>query len=189
MIFPPPNDPRHYPDRTRNGRHGMSIFQHTRRSQAFAISSQMARRESLTRREVLCGTFEASPGVRRCTRVTPLLTTPEDAQHHMSMTVHYRVSLSADSTTTGEGRLLDLSLEGCRIESPRHLPVNTYLSLRLQISPDDMPILVDLAAVRWTRGTNCGVHFLSVQPLQAARLQTFLASASPQKQPPAPGLD
>ncbi len=131
--------------------------------------------------------FQASPGVRRCTRVAPLFTTPEDAQHYMSMTVHYRVSLSADSTTTGEGRLLDLSLEGCRIECDRHLPVNTYLSLRLQISPNEMPILVDLAAVRWTRGTNCGVHFLSVQPLQSARLQTFLAAASPRKEPPTPG--
>ena len=131
--------------------------------------------------------FQASPGVRRCTRVAPLFTTPEDAQHYMSMTVHYRVSLSADSTTTGEGRLLDLSLEGCRIECDRHLPVNTYLSLRLQISPNEMPILVDLAAVRWTRGTNCGVHFLSVQPHQVARLQTFLASASSRTEPPAHG--
>jgi hypothetical protein len=64
------------------------------------------------------------------------------------------------------------------------LPVNTYLSLRLLISPKEMPVLVDLAAVRWTRGTVCGVHFLSVQPLQGARLRTFLASATPQKQPP-----
>ena len=103
------------------------------------------------------------------------------------MTVHYRVSLSPDSTPTGQGRLLDLSLEGCRIESDRHLSVNTYLSLRLQISPEEMPILVDLAAVRWTRGTNCGVQFLSVQPLQSARLETFLASASPKKQPPTSG--
>ncbi len=110
----------------------------------------------------------------------------KDTHHHMSMTVHYRVSLSSNSATTGEGQLVDLSLEGCRIESTGPLPVNTYLSLRLLISPKEMPILVDLAAVRWTRGTVCGIHFLSVQPLQAARLQTFLASASPRTQPPTP---
>ncbi|MCE7977871.1 MAG: PilZ domain-containing protein [Nitrospira sp. NTP1] len=142
---------------------------------------------ALARQENLWIPVQASPGVRRCTRVARLFITPEDAQHYMSMTVHYRVSLSADSTTTGEGRLLDLSLEGCRIESDRQLPVNTYLSLRLQISPEQVPILVDLAAVRWTRGTNCGVHFLSIQPLQSARLQTFLASASARQQPPTPG--
>ena len=36
---------------------------------------------------------------------------------------------------------------------------------------------MDLAAVRWSRGTVCGVHFSAVQPLQAQRLRTFLASA------------
>ncbi len=102
------------------------------------------------------------------------------------MTVHYQVALSTHSAATGEGRLLDLSLEGCRIESSQPLPVNTYLSLRLLISPNEMPILVDLAAVRWSRGAVCCVHFLSVQSLQAARLQTFLASALPRKLPPTP---
>ncbi|MCS6318821.1 MAG: PilZ domain-containing protein [Nitrospira sp.] len=100
----------------------------------------------------------------------------------MTMKVHYRVALSTKSTTSGEGRLLDLSLEGCRIECADHLPVNTYLSLRLLLSPKEMPILVDLAAVRWTRGTACGIHFLSLQPPYTARLRTFLTSATPQKQ-------
>lgn len=100
----------------------------------------------------------------------------------MTMKVHYQVSLSKDSATSGEGRLLDLSVEGCRIECAHHLPVNTYLSLRLIISPKEMPVLVDLAAIRWTRGTVCGIHFLSLQPLQAARLKTFLASAKSQDQ-------
>ena len=97
----------------------------------------------------------------------------------MTMKVHYRVSLSTESATSGEGRLLDLSVEGCRIEGAHHLPVNTYLSLRLIISPKEMPVLVDLAAVRWTRGIVCGIHFLSLQPLQAARLKALLASAEP----------
>lgn len=107
----------------------------------------------------------------------------------MPMMVHYRVSLSPSSITAGEGRLLDLSAEGCRIEAQQELPVNTYLSLRLIISAHELPILVDLAAVRWVRGTNCGVHFLAVQPLQAQRLRAFLASASPRHQPPSPETD
>ncbi|MBL8071249.1 MAG: PilZ domain-containing protein [Nitrospira sp.] len=104
----------------------------------------------------------------------------------MTMKVHYQVSLSTESATSGEGRLLDLSVEGCRIEGAHHLPVNTYLSLRLIISPKEMPVLVDLAAVRWTRGTVCGIHFLSLQPLQTARLKTFLAAAAPQNPPNTP---
>ncbi|GAB1722051.1 MAG: hypothetical protein GDA65_11390 [Nitrospira sp. CR1.1] len=100
----------------------------------------------------------------------------------MTMKVHYQVSLSAESAMSGEGRLLDLSVEGCRMEGAHHLPINTYLSLRLTISPKEAPVLIDLAAVRWTRGTVCGIHFLFLRPSQTARLQTFLASAAPPKQ-------
>ena len=104
----------------------------------------------------------------------------------MTMKVHYQVSLSTESTTSGEGKLLDLSVEGCRIECTHHLPINTYVSLRLLISPKEMPVLVDLAAVRWTHGTVSGIHFLSVQPLQAARLQVFLDSTTPHTRPNTP---
>lgn len=113
----------------------------------------------------------------------------KDRHARMSMMVHYRVALSPSSITNGEGRLLDLSAEGCRIETKDALPVNTYLSLRLMISPQELPVLVDLAAVRWSRGTNCGVHFLAVQPLQAQRLRTFLASARSIQPPPLPPHD
>lgn len=104
----------------------------------------------------------------------------------MTMRVHYRETLSAKPATSGEGWLLDLSLEGCSIECAHQLPVNTYLSLRLLISPNEMPILVELAAVRWTNGSACGIHFLSLQPLHTARLRTFLTSATMPKQQNAP---
>ena len=110
----------------------------------------------------------------------------KEINERMRMTVHYRVSLSTSSTKTGEERLLDLSAEGCRIECASRLPVNTYLSLRLVIFPDEPPILVDLAAVRWADETQCGVQFLSVQPQQAERLQHFLASPIPLEDSPSP---
>jgi hypothetical protein len=102
------------------------------------------------------------------------------------MKVHYHVSLSTTSATTGEGLLQDLSVEGCRIQCASPLPANTYLSLRLLVSPTELPILVDLAAVRWVREEEFGVHFLSVQPQQAERLKKFLASAAPPANPPEP---
>ncbi|WHZ21905.1 MAG: hypothetical protein OJF47_001017 [Nitrospira sp.] len=94
----------------------------------------------------------------------------------MRMKVHYRVSLSNTSATAGEGLLLDLSADGCRMECTDPPPVNTYLSLRIVVSPADTPILVDLAAVRWSVEKACGIHFLSVRPPQAERLNKFLAS-------------
>ena len=104
----------------------------------------------------------------------------------MEQKVHYQVSLSTTSTATGEGTLLDLSIEGCRIENARHLSVNTYLSLRLFLASVDPPILVDLAAVRWVREKECGVQFLSIQPPQLSRLEKFLASSKKAGKPPKP---
>ena len=104
----------------------------------------------------------------------------------MQQKVHYQVSLSATSSATGEGVLLDLSIDGCRIEHARHLSTNNYLSLRLTLASDDPPILVDLAAVRWVRDQECGIQFLSIQPAQLLRLHKFLASAETSELPPLP---
>lgn len=64
------------------------------------------------------------------------------------------------------------------------LSINTYLSLRLLLASEGPPILVDLAAVRWVRDTQCGIQFLSIQPPQLNRLQEFLDSTEKFKQPP-----
>ncbi|WHZ14509.1 MAG: hypothetical protein OJF52_001348 [Nitrospira sp.] len=97
----------------------------------------------------------------------------------MRMKVHYQVSLSNTSATAGEGLLLDLSAEGCRMECTDPPSVNTYLSLRIVVSSTEAPILVDLAAVRWSCEKKCGIHFLSIRPPQAERLHKFLAARRP----------
>jgi hypothetical protein len=102
----------------------------------------------------------------------------------MQQKVYYQISLSTTSTATGEGTLLDLSIEGCRIAHATHLSVNNYLSLRLTLASDDPPILVDLAAVRWVREKECGIQFLSIQPAQLLRLHKFLALSEKSELPP-----
>jgi hypothetical protein len=102
----------------------------------------------------------------------------------MQRKVHYQISLSATSAATGEGTLLDLSIEGCRIEHARRLPANTYLSLRLLLDAEDSPILVDLAAVRWVGDRECGIQFLSIEPAQLIRLHKFLGSSEQSEAPP-----
>ncbi len=64
------------------------------------------------------------------------------------------------------------------------LLVNTYLSLRLPLTSDEPPILVDLAAVRWVREMDCGIQFLFIQPPQLNRLEQFLASSVKSEGPP-----
>ena len=101
----------------------------------------------------------------------------------MHQKVHYQISLSTTSAAAGEGTLLDLSIEGCRIECADQLPVNTYLSLRLSLADEEPPVLVDLGAVRWVHGKERGIQFLSIQPPQLNRLEKFLASADFQPPP------
>ena len=55
--------------------------------------------------------------------------------------------------------------------------VHTYLELRLHVSSTDIPIVVDLAAVRWVRDGHLGVEFLSMQPEHQARLQQIIEQA------------
>ncbi len=92
----------------------------------------------------------------------------------MRLTVRYHVCLSTIPFGTGDGELLDLSLDGCRLETTLPLPVNTYLELRILPSPGELPILIDLAAVRWVHGQECGIQFLAIHPPHGERLRKLL---------------
>lgn len=69
---------------------------------------------------------------------------------------------------------MDVSVRGCRIESPTHIHPGTVLELRLYLSQDEPPIGVAQAIVRWSRGKFFGVEFLSLEPEEWARLQHFV---------------
>ena len=79
--------------------------------------------------------------------------------------------------SNGEGRIIDLAINGCRIETHMSVSVHTYLELRLHVSRTDIPIVVDLAAVRWVRDGHLGVEFLTMQPEHQARLQQIIEQA------------
>jgi PilZ domain-containing protein len=91
--------------------------------------------------------------------------------------VTFRARFAPVSVGTNEGTIVDLAPGGCRVESPIIVPVNTYLELRLEVSLQDPPILVDLAAVRWIRGGHLGVEFLSLRPEHQARLLRIVDQA------------
>jgi hypothetical protein len=65
----------------------------------------------------------------------------------------------ADGTQTGEGRVRDVSVPGCLVESPVPLKVGAYLQLRLFLPDHQPPLLVSLAAVRWVQGLRFGLEF------------------------------
>ena len=92
--------------------------------------------------------------------------------------VAFPVNFAPVSVGAGEGTVVDLASRGCRINSPTRVPVTTYLELRLQVSLQEPPIQVDLANVRWARGSQLGVEFLNLRPEHEARLQRIIEQSS-----------
>ena len=76
----------------------------------------------------------------------------------------------------GKGTLLDISEQGCKVESSngRIPPEDVLLKMRISMPAPHTPVEVDLGMVRWAKGRHFGVQFLKLQPEQEKRLRTFL---------------
>ena len=87
------------------------------------------------------------------------------------------VSFTSDEVT-GTGIIYNLSKEGCAIESEIHMPMNSYLQLELQMSPDESPVFIEFAAVRWSTRTEFGVEFLTLNEDSKKRILKYLATTA-----------
>ena len=85
--------------------------------------------------------------------------------------VTFRAQFTPLFSGAGEGTITNLTLQGCRMETHLIVPVHTYLELRLHMSLTDSPLVVDLAAVRWVRGRQLGIEFLTFQSSHQIRLE------------------
>ena len=86
----------------------------------------------------------------------------EDRRATPRFRVQFRTTFSASSTVEGAGIILDLSLGGCRIESP--VLVEPGMSLELLIyAPDlDRPLAIEAANVQWVSGHTFGLAFFRI---------------------------
>ena len=80
----------------------------------------------------------------------------------------------AGDNCVGEGRILDLSLPGCLLESPKRMTAGEYLQLRLFLPDHQAPLHVALAAVRWVEGAKLGVEFIRTSEDERRRLEQFV---------------
>jgi hypothetical protein len=79
----------------------------------------------------------------------------------------------------GAGTVRNLSTGGCKIESDIHARDTQLLVLRLSLPQETSPVVIDVAAVRWSRDLLFGVQFLSVKADEQQRLDRYLARLSP----------
>jgi len=85
------------------------------------------------------------------------------------------VSFASDDDT-GTGVMYNLSTEGCAIESETHVPMNSYLQMEVRMSPDEAPVLIEFAAVRWSTRTEFGAEFLTLHEESKKRIAKYLAT-------------
>ncbi len=79
----------------------------------------------------------------------------------------------------GVGTVRNLSSDGCKIESESHILGTQLLVLRISVPHEISPIVIDVAAVRWSKSPTCGVQFMSVKEAEQQRLDRYLATLSP----------
>jgi hypothetical protein len=76
----------------------------------------------------------------------------------------------------GQGRTLDISSGGCKIESDMKVVPGDTFECRLHVPGLDWPLRIDEAMVRWIEGNTFGIAFTRIRPDELAKLKTVLAN-------------
>ena len=98
-----------------------------------------------------------------------------DLRRHQRFPVHFHSVLSGPKLSESTGTVVNLSEGGCRVETDSQVYTGIQLALRLHVPGEESPIRIDQAAVRWTRGHELGVGFITVTSPHKERLGQLLA--------------
>ena len=74
----------------------------------------------------------------------------------------------------GEGQVLNMSGNGCLVESSVPVKVGDNLQLRLSFHKPEPSMRVSRAAVCWVRGLRFGIEFIEIEEKDRARLNCFV---------------
>jgi hypothetical protein len=88
----------------------------------------------------------------------------------------FTLSISFAGDPEGEGMVVNLSPQGCMVESEAAVKVAEAMSLIILLPDQQPPTPVDLAVVRWAQGDAFGLEFISMGTKEAARILEFLGS-------------
>jgi len=88
--------------------------------------------------------------------------------------VQFRTTFSDATKLEGIGGLLDLSLGGCRIESPVPVVPGLALELRIHVPDLEWPIMIEAANVQWVSGLMFGLAFFRLREAERHRLELVM---------------
>lgn len=82
----------------------------------------------------------------------------------------------------GQGRTLDLSTGGCKIETDLPVIVGASFECRIYIPGLSWPLRIDEAQVRWVKAKTFGIQFTKIQPDEISKLKRVLVSLNQELQ-------
>lgn len=97
----------------------------------------------------------------------------QDRRIQPRFTTQFRSTFSKDQHE-GQGRTLDLSIGGCKIESESVVIQGAQFECRLHIPDLDWPLRIDEATVLWVDGHLFGLSFTRIRPEENEKLKRLL---------------
>jgi hypothetical protein len=74
----------------------------------------------------------------------------------------------------GQGKTVDLSSGGCKIETDHPVVVGATFECRVYVPGLSWPLRINLAQVRWVKGNTFGLQFIDVHPEEQMKLKQVL---------------
>lgn len=95
---------------------------------------------------------------------------------------HRRVSKQVKSVLRAnshevEGKTVDLSLGGARLESSLVVQPGKQIAVKLIVPGDDTPILIEQARVQWTVDRTFGVRFVDLRQEELDELEQLIEAS------------
>jgi len=100
---------------------------------------------------------------------------PMEQRQQPRFTSQFRSTFSGEQRE-GQGRTLDLSTGGCKIEADMQVVVGAAFECRIYVPGLDWPLRIDEAQVRWVKAGIFGIQFTKIQPDEAAKLKGVIAN-------------
>ncbi|HKQ33884.1 MAG TPA: PilZ domain-containing protein [Nitrospiraceae bacterium] len=97
-----------------------------------------------------------------------------DLRRQQRFPVHFQSVASDQPRGELVGTIMNLSKSGCRAKTDSKVYSGMQVSLRFDVPGEPTPICIDRAAVRWNRGGELGVGFITVASPQQERLDQLL---------------
>ena len=109
-----------------------------------------------------------------------LNTSRQERRSQPRFTTQFRSTFSG-AHQEGQGRTLDMSIGGCKIESDMPVKIGCTFECRLHVPGFDWPLRIDEATVRWVDKKTFGIAFTRLRSEERAKLETVLANLSSEK--------